>query len=54
MTLPRSVGHEYDQSPSSHPHMSNSLDKRTYVPGFMGMINSSLYQTFVPNEAKNL
>ncbi|XP_026472597.1 neogenin-like [Ctenocephalides felis] len=35
MTLPRSVGHEYDQSPSSHPHMSNSLDKRTYVPGFM-------------------
>lgn len=35
MTLPRSVGHEYDQSPSSHPHMSNSLDKRTYVPGYM-------------------
>lgn len=34
MTLPRSVGaNEYDSHESHH---SNSLDKRTYVPNYMG------------------
>lgn len=34
MTLPRSVGHEYDTEPSLS-HITNSLDKRTYVPGYI-------------------
>lgn len=33
LTLPRS-GHEYD-SDISHPHVTNSLDKRSYAPGYM-------------------
>lgn len=35
-TLPRSVGHEYDTH-ECHAHASNSLDKRSYVPSYMGM-----------------
>lgn len=33
MTLPR-TGHEYETE-LSHPHVTNSLDKRQYVPGYM-------------------
>lgn len=34
MTLPRSVNHEYDnENPGSH--ITNSLDKRSYIPGYM-------------------
>lgn len=32
LTLPRSVGHEYD---AENPNAHNSLDKRSYVPGYM-------------------
>lgn len=32
MTLPRSVGHEYD---AENMNAHNSLDKRSYVPGYM-------------------
>lgn len=36
MTLPRSVGaNEYD---THEPQPSNSLDKRTYVPSYMGKL----------------
>lgn len=35
MTLPRSVGHDYEGETILPPHISNSLDKRTYVPGYM-------------------
>lgn len=34
MTLPRSVNHEFDNdNPGSH--ITNSLDKRSYIPGYM-------------------
>lgn len=33
MTLPRSVGNDYDTHDSHH---SNSLDKRSYVPNYVG------------------
>lgn len=36
MTLPRSVNHEYEhENPSNSSHISNSLDKRSYVAGYM-------------------
>lgn len=35
MTLPRNSHHEYD-SGSSLSHISNSLDKRNYIPSYMG------------------
>jgi len=36
MTLPRSVNHDFEGEPGQFPnHVSNSLDKRTYVPGYM-------------------
>lgn len=35
MTLPRNSHHEYD-STSTLSHITNSLDKRNYVPGYMG------------------
>lgn len=38
MTLPRSSCHEFEeQQPNSH--VTNSLDKRNYVPGYMCMTN---------------
>lgn len=36
MTLPR-AGHEYETD-LSHPHITNSLDKRQYVPGYMSKL----------------
>lgn len=33
MTLPRSVVHDFDESQLSH--VTNSLDKRAYVPGYI-------------------
>lgn len=36
MTLPRSVNHEYEhENPSNSSHITNSLDKRSYVAGYM-------------------
>lgn len=35
MTLPRSVIHEFETEPTTMAHVTNSLDKRTYVPGYM-------------------
>lgn len=35
MTLPRSVGHDFETESQFPAHVSNSLDKRTYVPGYM-------------------
>lgn len=34
MTLPRSIVHDFEQDPSMS-HVTNSLDKRTYVAGYM-------------------
>lgn len=42
MTLPRSVIHEYDSEVPLPPHVTNSLDKRTYVAGYMSKTNLSL------------
>lgn len=33
MTLPRSSCHEFEEQPNSH--VTNSLDKRNYVPGYI-------------------
>jgi neogenin len=38
MTLPRSVGHEFEGDGQFPGHVTNSLDKRTYVPGYMSKI----------------
>lgn len=35
MTLPRSVGHDFETDGQFPAHVTNSLDKRTYVPGYM-------------------
>lgn len=35
LTLPRSVGHDYDVDTPVPNHITNSLDKRSYVPGYM-------------------
>lgn len=35
MTLPRSVGHDFETESQFPAHVTNSLDKRTYVPGYM-------------------
>lgn len=35
MTLPRSVNHEYEHEPSNSSNVTNSLDKRSYVAGYM-------------------
>jgi neogenin len=35
MTLPRSVGHDFETESQFPNHVTNSLDKRTYVPGYM-------------------
>lgn len=49
MTLPRSVGHDYENDATMlPPHISNSLDKRTYVPGYM-----SEYLDFMRDERKS-
>lgn len=37
MTLPR-TGHEYETD-LSHTHITNSLDKRQYVPGYLSKLN---------------
>ena len=41
MTLPRSVGHDFETESQFPAHVTNSLDKRTYVPGYMS--KSRLY-----------
>lgn len=35
MTLPRSIGHDFETDSQFPSHVTNSLDKRTYVPGYM-------------------
>lgn len=40
MTLPRPVVHEYE-SESNLTHVTNSLDKRSYVPGYISKLNSN-------------
>ncbi|KAL7046588.1 hypothetical protein ACKWTF_002648 [Chironomus riparius] len=35
MTLPRSVGHDFETDTQFPAHVTNSLDKRTYVAGYM-------------------
>lgn len=35
MTLPRSSCHEFEEP--SNSHVTNSLDKRSYVPGYICM-----------------
>lgn len=35
LTLPRSVGHDFETESQFPSHVTNSLDKRTYVPGYM-------------------
>lgn len=35
LTLPRSVGHDFETDSQFPSHVTNSLDKRTYVPGYM-------------------
>lgn len=44
MTLPRSVGNDYDahDNPHSTSH-TNSLDKRPYVPNYMGTYVKAIY-----------
>lgn len=43
MTLPRSVHHsEYDSS-SNLSHITNSLDKRNYIPAYMGKLSSLIF-----------
>lgn len=41
MTLPRSVNNEYDNenATTSSSHLTTSLDKRSYVPGYMSKFN---------------
>lgn len=40
MTLPRSVGHDFENEPQfPTSHVTNSLDKRTYVPGYMSKLS---------------
>lgn len=43
MTLPRSVVHDYDPDPNAPPHITNSLDKRSYVPGYMSKFLIDFY-----------
>lgn len=38
MTLPRSLGHDFENESQFPIHLSNSLDKRTYVAGYMSII----------------
>lgn len=38
MTLPRSVGHDFETESQFPAHVTNSLDKRTYVPGYMSKL----------------
>lgn len=38
MTLPRSVGHDFETDGQFPAHVTNSLDKRTYVPGYMSKL----------------
>lgn len=45
MTLPR-TGHEYETD-LSHTHITNSLDKRQYVAGYMGKLTIFLFVKFV-------
>lgn len=40
MTLPRSVGHDFETESQFPAHVTNSLDKRTYVPGYMSKLKS--------------
>ncbi|XP_055311866.1 neogenin isoform X2 [Sitodiplosis mosellana] len=47
MTLPR-TGHEYETD-LSHTHITNSLDKRQYVPGYMSTsMNSTIDRSHYP------
>ena len=41
LTLPRSVGHDFETETQFPAHVSNSLDKRTYVPGYMSEFNDA-------------
>ncbi|XP_037927061.1 neogenin isoform X2 [Hermetia illucens] len=54
MTLPRSVVHEYDSDPAL-PHVTNSLDKRSYVPGYMTTsMNSTMERPQYPRTQYNM
>ncbi|KAJ6643801.1 Neogenin [Pseudolycoriella hygida] len=54
MTLPRSVNHEFDNdNPSSH--ITNSLDKRSYIPGYMTTsMNSTMERPQYPRTQYNM
>lgn len=46
MTLPRSVGHDFENETQFPTQITNSLDKRTYVPGYMSeFMRNSIYTT---------
>lgn len=47
MTLPRSVGHDFEAESQFPAHVTNSLDKRTYVPGYMSKWRRSNSSPFI-------
>uniref|UniRef100_A0A336LNC3 CSON008464 protein n=1 Tax=Culicoides sonorensis TaxID=179676 RepID=A0A336LNC3_CULSO len=55
MTLPRNSHHEYD-STSTLSHITNSLDKRNYVPGYMGtsLVNTPMERPTYPRSQYSL
>ncbi|XP_055381759.1 neogenin [Condylostylus longicornis] len=56
MTLPRSAIHEYDSESNGGPaHVTNSLDKRAYVPGYMTTsMNSTMERPQYPRTQYNV
>ncbi|XP_058986959.1 neogenin isoform X2 [Musca domestica] len=55
LTLPRSVGHDYDVDTPVPNHITNSLDKRSYVPGYMTTsLNSTMERPQYPRTQYNI
>ncbi|XP_046809643.1 neogenin isoform X1 [Lucilia cuprina] len=55
LTLPRSVGHDYDVETPVPNHITNSLDKRSYVPGYMTTsLNSTMERPQYPRTQYNI
>ncbi|KAL9919893.1 neogenin protein frazzled isoform 5-T13 [Glossina fuscipes fuscipes] len=55
LTLPRSVGHDYDVDTPVPNHITNSLDKRSYVPGYMTTsMNSTMERPQYPRTQYNI
>ncbi|XP_013100732.2 neogenin isoform X1 [Stomoxys calcitrans] len=55
LTLPRSVGHDYEVDTPVPNHITNSLDKRSYVPGYMTTsLNSTMERPQYPRTQYNI